>query len=182
VALSLRTQQIIGLESGVARTVDPLAGSYFVERLTDDIEAAAAAVLAEVEAVGGAVAAIERGVPQRWIAESAYRIEREIAEGIRPKVGVNVYADDAGAEGPEPEPFHLDEGVVERQIARTAARVAARDQHAHAEAIAALDAVAREGGNVMPPLIVAARAGATVGEMSDVFRAAFGEFREPDPW
>ena len=96
--LSLRTQQIIALESGVARTVDPLAGSYFVERLTDDIEAAATATLAELDAAGGAVAAIERGVPQRWIAESAYRIEREIADGVRPKVGVNVYEDDAGAE------------------------------------------------------------------------------------
>ena len=98
VTLSLRTQQIIALESGVARTVDPLAGSYFVERLTDDIEAAATATLAELDAAGGAVAAIERGVPQRWIAESAYRTEREIADGVRPKVGVNVYEDDAGAE------------------------------------------------------------------------------------
>ena len=181
VTLSLRTQQIIALESGVARTVDPLAGSYFVERLTDDIEAAATATLAELDAAGGAVAAIERGVPQRWIAESAYRIEREIADGVRPKVGVNVYEDDAGA-GSTPELFHLDEGVVERQIARTAARMAARDPRVHAEALAALDAVTRAGGNVMPALIDASRAGATVGEMADVFRAIFGEFREPDPW
>ena len=123
-----------------------------MERLTDEIEAAAGAVLAEVEAAGGAVAAIEKGVLQRWIAESAYRIEREIAQGVRPKVGVNVYADDAGSEAPAPELFHLDEGIVERQIARTAGRVGARDPRAHAEAIAALDAVAREGGNVMPPL------------------------------
>jgi len=182
VTLSLRTQQIIALESGVARTVDPLAGSYFVERLTDDIESAAGATLAELEAAGGAVIAIERGVPQRWIAESAYRTEREIAQGVRPKVGVNVYVDDAGAEALTPERFHLDAGIVERQIARTAGRVAARDPRAHAEAIAALDAAVREGANVMPPLIDAARAVATVGEMSDVFRATFGEFREPNPW
>jgi methylmalonyl-CoA mutase N-terminal domain/subunit len=182
VTISLRTQQIIGLESGVARTADPLAGSYFVERLTDDIEAAAGAVLAEVEGVGGAVAAIERGVPQRWIAESAYRTEREIAQGIRPKVGVNVHADAHGAQAPAPASFRLDEGIVERQIARTATRVAARDPRAHAEALTALDEVARSGGNVMPPLVVAARAGATVGEMTDVFRGVFGEFREPDPW
>jgi methylmalonyl-CoA mutase N-terminal domain/subunit len=180
VTLSLRTQQIIALESGVARTVDPLAGSFYVERLTDEVESAADAALAELEAAGGAVAAIEKGVPQRWIAESAYRTEREIAEGTRPKVGVNVYADDAGA--PAPELFHLDEGTVARQIARTARRVAARDPRAHAAAIAGVEAVAREGGNVMPPLVVAARAGATVGEMSDVFRRVFGEFREPDPW
>jgi methylmalonyl-CoA mutase, N-terminal domain len=182
VTLSLRTQQIIALESGVTRTVDPLAGSYFVERLTDEIEAAAGSVLAEVQALGGAVTAIEKGVPQRWIAESAYRTEREIAQGIRPKVGVNIYADEAGSEAPTPELFHLDEGVVERQIERTASRVAARDPKAHDEAVAALDAVAREGGNVMPPLVSAARAGATVGEMSDVFRRIFGEFREPNPW
>jgi methylmalonyl-CoA mutase N-terminal domain/subunit len=97
-------------------------------------------------------------------------------------VGVNVYADDAGSEVLTPELFHLDEGIVQRQIARTAERVAARDPRAHAEAIAALDAVAREGGNVMPPLVLAARAGGTVGEMSDVFRGVFGEFREPNPW
>jgi methylmalonyl-CoA mutase N-terminal domain/subunit len=76
----------------------------------------------------------------------------------------------------------MDEGIVERQIARTAGRVAARDPRAHAEAVAAVDAVAREGGNVMPSLIVAVRAGATVGELSDVFRSVFGEFREPNPW
>ena len=83
---------------------------------------------------------------------------------------------------PAPELFKLDEGIVERQIARTAARVAARDPRAHAAALAALDEVARTGGNVMPPLIVAARVGATVGEMADVFRGVFGEFREPNPW
>ena len=182
VTLSLRTQQIIALESGVARTVDPLAGSFFVERLTDDIEAAAGAVLAEIEAAGGAVSAIEKGLPQRWIAESAYRAEREIAQGTRPKVGVNVYADDAGSHDPTPTLFKLDQGTGERQIARTAGRVAGRDARTHAEAIAVLDVVAREGGNVMPPLLIAAGAGATVGEMSDVFRHAFGEFREPNPW
>jgi methylmalonyl-CoA mutase N-terminal domain/subunit len=182
VTLSLRTQQIIALESGVARTVDPLAGSFYVERLTDEIEAAAGAVLAEVEDAGGAVSAIEQGVPQRWIAESAYRTERDLSQGIRPKVGVNVYADAVGSEAAMPELFQLDEGTVERQIDRTARRVVARDPRAHAESMAALDAVAREGGNVMPALLIAARAGATVGEMSDTFREVFGEFREPNPW
>jgi len=182
VTLSLRTQQIVALESGVARTVDPLAGSFFVERLTDEIEAAAWTTLEEVQAAGGAVTAIERGVPQRWIAESAYRTESQIARGTRPKVGVNVYADEAGSEVPAPDLFRPDAGAAERQIARTAERVAARDPSAHAKAIAALDVVAREGVNVMPALMVAARAGATVGEMSDVFRGVFGEFREPNPW
>jgi methylmalonyl-CoA mutase N-terminal domain/subunit len=181
VTLSLRTQQIIALESGVTRTVDPLAGSFFVERLTDELELLAGQALLEIEAVGGAVIAIEQGIPQRWIAESAYRIEREIAEGVRPKVGVNVHIGEDDAAG-VPELFALDDGIVERQIARTAARVATRNATAFASALAALELDARGTANVMPSLIVAARAGATVGEMSDVFRVVFGEFREPSPW
>ncbi len=182
VTLSLRTQQIIALESGVTRTVDPLAGSFFVERLTDEIESRAGQALSKIEAAGGAVTAIERGIPQRWIAESAYRIEREIAEGVRPKVGVNVHVGDDDDAAGAPELFELDDGIVERQIARTAERVASRDAAACAAALAALEQDARGTANVMPSLIAAARAGATVGEMSDVFRVVFGEFREPNPW
>src|SRR5258708_12173346 len=83
VTLSLRTQQIIALESGVTRTVDPLAGSYYVERLTDELEARATAGIADLDDLGGAVAAIEAGIPQRWIAESAYRAEQELASAVR---------------------------------------------------------------------------------------------------
>jgi methylmalonyl-CoA mutase, N-terminal domain len=180
VTLSLRTQQIVALESGITRTADPLAGSFFVESLTDELERRAHAVLDEVEGAGGAVAAIEQGLPQRWIAETAYRVEREIADGVRPKVGVNVYVDDEEAQPLDL--FTLDGSIAVRQIARTAERVAARDGARHAGTMTALAAVAREGGNVMPVLIDATRAGATVGEMSDVFRDAFGEFREPNPW
>ena len=182
VTLSLRTQQIVALESGVPRTADPLAGSYFVEHLTDELEARANDVLDEIDALGGAVAAIERGVPQRWIAESAYRIERDIGDGTRPRVGVNVHADPDEAPVELPEAFVLDTGVVERQVARTAARVRARDGVACSDAIAAVDAAAREGRNVMPVLVDAARVGATLGELSDTFRGVFGEFREPHPW
>jgi methylmalonyl-CoA mutase N-terminal domain/subunit len=184
VTLSLRTQQIIALESGVTRTVDPLAGSYYVEALTDELEARAATVLADIDGLGGAVAAIEAGVPQRWIAESAYRAEQELASGARPKVGVNVYAD-AGAAAPAAAsagPFEVDPLVGARQTARTRARVAARDQRRHAAALSRLAGDTRAGRNVMPALIDAARAGATVGEMADVFRDAFGEFTEPAPW
>jgi methylmalonyl-CoA mutase N-terminal domain/subunit len=181
VTLSLRTQQIIALESGVTRTVDPLAGSFFVESLTDELEARALGVLAEIDALGGAVRAIEQGVPQRWIAASAYRIEREIAEGTRPRVGVNVYAD-AVEEVGLGELFTLEAGIAERQIARTAERVAAREPGALEAALSAVGAAAREGTNVMPVLLEAVRAGATLGELADVFRATFGEFREPDPW
>lgn len=128
------------------------------------------------------MAAIERGIPQRWIAEAAYRTERAIAEGARPKVGVNIHADDLSDRPAAVERFDVDPGVVERQIERTRGRVRSRDPGQHARAMANVARVAREGGNVMPGLIDAARAGATLGETSDVFRGIFGEFREPDPW
>ena len=118
VTLSLRTQQIIAFESGVTRTADPLAGSYYVEWLTDEVERRAREVMDAVEQAGGAVAALEAGIPQRWIAESAYRLEREISSGARPKVGVNMYQ----AEGDHEELrlFHLDPRIAERQIRRLA--------------------------------------------------------------
>jgi methylmalonyl-CoA mutase N-terminal domain/subunit len=182
VTLSLRTQQIVALESGVPRTVDPLGGSYYVEALTDELEARASEVLDEIDALGGAVAALEQGVSQRWVAESAYRIEREIADGTRPRVGVNVHVDPNEDAARTPVLFSLDPSIAERQVARTAERVAARDAAACAAASAAVEAAAREDDNVMPPLVDAVRAGATLGELSDVFRAVFGEFREPHPW
>jgi methylmalonyl-CoA mutase N-terminal domain/subunit len=186
VTLSLRTQQIIALETGVTRTADPLAGSYYVEHLTDEIQARAQAVMDEIEASGGAVRALELGLPQRWITEAAYRAERDLTEGRRPKVGVNVYADGgtghgAGADGGI-ELFQPDPSIAERQIARTAARVAARDEGAWSRAMRRLSQDAREARNVMPALVEAAAAGATVGEMADAFRAEFGEFAEPSPW
>ena len=152
-----------------------------MESITDEIERRAEAVLGELDALGGAVAAIERGVPQRWIAESAYRIERDIADGTRPRVGVNVHVDE-GEETASPELFTLDPKISGRQVARTAARIAARDQNACVAAIEAVGAAAREGRNVMPPLVDAVRVGATLGELSDIFREVFGEFREPNPW
>jgi methylmalonyl-CoA mutase, N-terminal domain len=182
VTLSLRTQQIVALESGVPRTVDPLGGSYYVEALTDELETRANDLLGEIESLGGAVAALEQGVSQRWIAESAYRIEREIADGSRPRVGVNVYADPEGTPVELPELFELDPSVVERQVARTEERIGARDPRTCAVATASVEVAARQGTNVMPSLIEAVRAGATLQELSDVFRSAFGEFREPNPW
>jgi len=185
VTLSLRTQQIIALETGVTRTADPLAGSFFVERLTDEIEARAADVLARIEDSGGAVRAIEQGLPQRWITEAAYRTEVEVATGQRPKVGVNTYADGGGDSqvgDPQVEAFELDPGIADRQIARTRQRIGARDGAACARTLSRLRQDTDEGHNVMPALVKAARAGATVGEMADVFRQAFGEFQEPSPW
>jgi methylmalonyl-CoA mutase N-terminal domain/subunit len=180
VTLSLRTQQIIALESGVARTADPLAGSYFVENLTDRIEAAARELMADIEREGGAARAIETGLSQRLIAESAYRYELDVMSGRRPKVGVNVYVDDSDSK--EPPLFSGDPTSAERQIARTARRVAERDASGVEFALATLRDDVVDGTNVMPALIAAARVGATLGEMSDVFRAEFGEFREPSLW
>jgi methylmalonyl-CoA mutase, N-terminal domain len=182
VTLSLRTQQIVALESGVPRTVDPLGGSYFVESLTDQIEERAGALLAELDALGGAVAALDAGIPQRWIAASAFRIEQEIAEGVRPRVGVNVHVDPADTSVELPQLFELDPSIAERQIVRTAERMAVRPEDSCTEAKDRVETAAREGTNVMPPLIDAVRAGATLGELSDVFRRVFGEFREPSPW
>jgi methylmalonyl-CoA mutase, N-terminal domain len=180
VTLSLRTQQIIALESGVARTADPLAGSYFVENLTDRIEAAARELMQTIEDEGGAARAIEVGLSQRLIAESAYRYELDVMSGRRPKVGVNVYVDDSDSK--EPPLFSGDPTSAERQIARTAQRVADRDARGAETALATLRDDVVAGSNVMPALIAAARVGATLGEMSDVFRAEFGEFREPSLW
>jgi len=140
------------------------------------------ALIADIEDLGGAAAAIEAGIPQRWIAESAYRAEQGLASGQRPKVGVNVYADGQADAPGTAQPFEVDPLVAERQAERTRARVAARDQHRHAAAMRRLTGDTRDGRNVMPALIDAARAGATVGEMADVFRDAFGEFIEPAPW
>jgi len=183
VRLSLRTQQIIGLETGVSRTADPLAGSYFVEHLTDEIEARAWDILAEIDALGGAAKALEKGVPQSWITQAAYQAERDIAEGRRPKVGVNVYASPEEDDSSRLiQPAQPDPALAERQIGRTASRLARRDSRACALALDRLRAVTSLGQNVMPALVAAARAGATVGEMAGVFRAEFGEFREPAPW
>ncbi|MCU1489410.1 MAG: methylmalonyl-CoA mutase [Acidimicrobiaceae bacterium] len=180
VTLSLRTQQVIASESGVTRTADPLAGSYYVEWLTDEVERRAREVLGEVRRLGGAVAALAEGAPQRWIAESAYRIERDIASGARPKVGVNVYSDEQ--EQTELKLFALDPRIGSRQVERLQAAVAQRDESTRRSAMNDLATVLGSGDNVMPALIAATRAGATLGEMADAMRAAFGEFREPAPW
>jgi methylmalonyl-CoA mutase N-terminal domain/subunit len=180
VTLSLRTQQIIALETGVTRTVDPLAGSYYVEHLTDEIESRARDLLDEVAAAGGMVAALDAGLPQRWIADSAYQIERDLAEGRRLKVGVNVHRDQTPS--PQLNLFEVDGSAATRQVARLRESVRRRDPAAHAAAVDRLRSDTIDGSNVMPALIDATRAGATVGEMAGVFREVFGEFREPQVW
>ncbi len=177
VRVALRTQQIIANESGAADTVDPLGGSHVIEHLTDEIETRANALIAVIDGMGGAIAAIESGWMQTQIAESAYRYQREIETRQRIIVGVNAYADDGEAGGGAR--FKVDPSVEAGQIARLRAFRAARDApRAHAM-MAQLEAEARLGGNLMPVLIACVEAGVTVGEIGTVLRGVFGEYRAP---
>jgi methylmalonyl-CoA mutase, N-terminal domain len=174
--LALRTQQVLAFESGAASVADPLGGSWFVERLTDEIEAEAQAYLDEIDRRGGMVTAVEQGYPQAEIAEAAYRFQLAVESGERLIVGVNAFA----VEGDAPIDLHQADAAVERdQIERVRALRQRRDAEAHASAVSALREGCRGDANVMPLLIAAARAGATIGELCDVFRDVFGVYRDP---
>ena len=174
--VALRTQQVIAHETGVANTVDPLGGSYFVETLTDRMEEAAYSYFARIDELGGMVAAIERGFPQREIADAAFRYQREVDSHQRLVVGVNSYR----AEGePEPEIHRPDPAVGRTQSARLQATRARRDAGAVERSLAALKAAAaREGENLMPHFISAARARASEGEMVAALQEVFGTYTE----
>jgi methylmalonyl-CoA mutase N-terminal domain/subunit len=174
--LALRTQQILAYEAGVTETPDPLAGSYFVETLTNELEAAAGEYMREIDALGGTLAAIEAGFQQRQIQEAAYRVQQEVERGDRIVVGVNRYVDDAPASGPVIQ--RIDPAAERRQIDGVRRVRAERDPTAWGAAMRRLDDAAGGDENVMPALIDAVRAYATVGEISDRLRAAFGEHRE----
>jgi methylmalonyl-CoA mutase N-terminal domain/subunit len=173
--LALRTQQILAFEAGVTETPDPLAGSYFVESLTDRLEAAAQDYLDEIEAMGGAIAAIEGGYQQRQIQDAAYRVQREIERHERIVVGVNRFTDD---EIVSPPLQRLDPGLEAEQTARVARLRAARDETAWRAALERLAAAAGGSENLVPVIIEAVKARATLGEISDRLRAAWGEHRE----
>jgi len=176
VRVALRTQQIIAEESGVANSVDPLAGSYLVEALTDRMEAEAEAILAEIKALGGVIPAIERGYFQRAIAESAYRYQREVDSGQRRVVGVNCYQTPAPIAIPL---LKVDAEGERRQRERLARLRRERDSHAVGRALAALRRAATMGDNLMPYVLDAVRAYATLGETCRALRDVFGEYREP---
>lgn len=180
VRLALRTQQIIALESGVAKTIDPLAGSFYVEHLTDELQRRASALLEKIAEEGGAVALTELGVLQRWIADNAYEIERGLNDGSRPKVGVNIFVDED--EAPEPALFVPDPLVEVRQKAELAQHLGRRDEKGVMAALSDLALVLEGSDNVMPIIMNCARAGATVGEIANCMRDAFGEYLEPTPW
>jgi len=176
--LALRTQQILAYETGVARVVDPLGGSYYVEALTDAMEEAIVAVMAEVEAVGGMEHAVESGTVQRLIGEEAYRLQREQEAGERVVVGVNRFT--TGEPLPETEMYELDEAGLRVQLERLAEVRRQRDDARAREALAALERGARTDGiNLMEPLIDCAHAYCSVGEIVGVLKGVWGEFRQP---
>src|SRR5687767_9699104 len=173
--LALRTQQIIAYETGVVDVVDPFGGSYFVEKLTRDMEEEALAYFDTIDRMGGMVAAIEHGYPQKEIAESAYRFQQAVEQRDKIIVGVNAFADD------EQEPvgiLYIDESVAQRQLARLQQVRNSRDNTAVQQSLERLRAAARSSDNTMPFLLDAARAYATVGEMCDALREVWGEYEE----
>lgn len=173
VTIALRTQQILAYESGVVDAVDPLAGSYFVESLTDEIEKLARALINEIEKRGGAVKAIEQGFVQERIGESAYRYQQEVDKGRRVVVGVNRFSD---AVEPKLKLLKVDEGLAMRRKEELSLYRAKRDNAAVERALLAVRETAKGDNNLMPVIVEAVRAGATLGEISDALRAVFGEY------
>lgn len=172
--LALRTQQLLACESGITDTVDPMGGSYYVEALTDAIEEEAARYITEIDRMGGAVGAIEKGYMQDEMARNAYEYQKEIETGARKVVGVNCYVQ---TEAPsDQEILRVDPAVGERQIQKLQAMRAGRDQAAVDAALARLRSGAEGTDNIMPYLIDAVRTYATLGEICGVLREVFGEY------
>ncbi|MBK9070575.1 MAG: methylmalonyl-CoA mutase [Myxococcales bacterium] len=172
--LALRTQQVIAHESGVADFVDPLAGSYAVEAMTNEIEARAQAYLDKIAQLGGAVAAIEQGFQPREIERRAYEHQRAVESRERIVVGVNDFVIDDETEMPV---ASLDPDLETQQVARLAALRAGRNSDAHRAALADLRSCAQGSQNVMPALLASVKASATVGEIADVMRDVFGTYQ-----
>lgn len=171
--IALRTQQIIAFESGVVDTADPLAGSYFVESLTDEIEAAAQMYIDKIDAMGGSVNAIEAGYIQDEIANAAYTFQTEIESGQRILVGGNQFIDQ---EGLQPEVFRIDDSIRKLQIDKITKLKVERDNQVVQDKLAALAQATKDGSNTMPFILAAVEVYATLGEIADVFRKDFGEY------
>jgi methylmalonyl-CoA mutase N-terminal domain/subunit len=175
VRVALRTQQVIAVESGVTNTADPLGGSWFVEKLTDEMEEAAYGYFARIDELGGMVEAIRRNFPQREIADAAFTYQRELDERKRIVVGVNDFVQD----GEEPTPIlRIDPALERKQVDRLQATRARRDGAAVESALAELKRAAATEENLMPPIIAAARARATEGEMIAAMQEVFGTYTE----
>src|SRR5258706_6317351 len=176
VRIALRTQQIIAHETGVANTIDPLGGSYFVEAMTDELERQAYAYFAKIDELGGMVQAVKQNYPQREIADASFELQTEIDSGRRIVVGVNAHQQ--GDEGPL-DIHRIDPALEGKQIARVQAVRARRDAGAVEATLAALrQTAAREGDNLMPGLLDAARAHATEGEIIGALQDVFGSYTE----
>lgn len=174
--IALRTQQLIAHESGVTHSVDPLAGSYLVETLTNRLEQEAYDYFAQIEALGGVIPALERGFFQREIAQAAYRYQMEIDRRQRVIVGVNEYVEDTALRVPL---LAMDPQGYERQVARLERLRRERDGEKVRTTLAALRQAAEGRDNTMPYILDCVRAYATLGEITRVFREVFGEYREP---
>src|SRR5256886_2416097 len=173
--IALRTQQILGYESGVPQTVDPLAGSYFLETMTNEIERRATVYLEKIDVMGGILKAIERGYVQQEIQNAAYEYQQQVDQEQAIVVGVNRFV----VEEEKPIPLqHIDEALERKQVERLRALRARRDPQPWKDALTRLEEAARSGSNLMPNIVDAVDAYATVGEISDTLRKVFGEYKE----
>src|SRR3989449_3413266 len=173
--IALRTQQILGYESGVPQTVDPLAGSYFLETMTNEIEKRATAYLEKIDALGGMLKAIERGYVQQEIQNAAYEYQQRVDREQAVVVGVNRFVVE------EENPIQLqriDEALERKQVERLRALRVRRDSKPWKDSLQKIEDAARSGANLMPPILGAVEANATVGEISDAMRRVFGEYKE----
>jgi methylmalonyl-CoA mutase N-terminal domain/subunit len=173
--IALRTQQIIAYESGAPQTIDPLAGSYYVESLTNEIEKRAAEYLGKIEVLGGMLKAIERGFVQQEIQNAAYEYQQAVDQERAIVVGVNRF--EVNEEKPIPIQ-RIDPELEQKQVERVRALRAKRDAGPWKAALAGVEDAARSGANVMPGIVAAVEARATVGEISDAMRRVFGEYKE----
>lgn len=173
-AIALRTQQIVAFESGAPDTVDPLAGSYFIESLTNEVEAAALKLVAKIDAMGGSVAAIEQGFIQEEIAKSAYEYQRQIENGEKIIVGVNKFQAEANSSIPI---FKVDENVQTVQVEKLKALRSKRDNSKVAASLQSLHQKAISGQNLMPAVVEAVENYCTLGEIADELRKVFGEYK-----
>ena len=178
VTLALRTQQVIAHESGVSETIDPLAGSYYLEHLTNEMERGFERYRDEIEGMGGMVAAVERGYPQREIVEASFHFQQQVEEKEKIVVGINKYVESA-ADGSKIPVLAIDPEVERNQVARTLDTRAKRDAGRWREAMDRLREAAKAHGELMPAFVDCARAMATVGEQVEVLKETYGEYHDP---
>jgi methylmalonyl-CoA mutase N-terminal domain/subunit len=176
VRVALRTQQIIAEESGVTNVIDPLGGSYYVERLTDEIEAEALEYIKQIDAMGGMLKAVELGFPQKEISEAAYQFQLQVDDKEQVIVGVNKYVEGGEQEIPT---LKIDHAAERQQIERIKEFKQRRDPNAWRKSLDELERTCVENRNVVPILIDAVASGVTLGEVSDVYRKVFGIYTDP---